>query len=147
MSEPTIFVKHPYYCSDGCYYSNNCETSWSSFAAYLAEMGEADVDMNFVWRWDVKGIDPEDNPGWTVASLHLYMMHQRKAKPHTHIIQITREDEAAILAYLGKHWQTMQAIWAPFAADSSALADEAAKAYRAKRIATLRAELAILEGE
>lgn len=139
---PTLAVKHPYYCSDGCYYSNNCETKWASLASFLGEMGAADVDMNLVWRWDLKSHGDDDNLGadWSTANLHLYVMHQRKAAPHTHIVSVARADEPAIITFLSKHWETMQAIWAPFTA-STDLAKEAAAAWRAHRIAVLRAEL------
>ena len=136
-------VDHPYYCADGCYYTSDAKahTTHDGWASFLKEFKDADVNLNLVWRWDWR-IDEEDGS----HSLAIFMMHQRKAQPHSHQIENVRpEDEPSVRAFLDKHWRTIQAIWAPLTVDvDGSIAKEAAAQWRAERIAALEAELATL---
>jgi hypothetical protein len=149
MITPLWAPKHPYYCSEGCYFSRECHTNWPTWSAFFAEMGDADVDMNLVWRWDFmpEGVDDGNEPpaDWTTATLRLFVMGQRKAKPHSHFVTVRREDEPAIRVFLQQHWETIQKLWAPFTADSGPLVEEVVAQMRAHRLAVLRAEIAELE--
>ena len=134
--------EHPYYCSE------NDTARHDSWSDYEAKMGNADVDLNLVFRWDIHIDGDEDGKppaDWTRATLTIHIVQQRKGRHRTHEIRMTRDDEPAIFVYLTKHWETMQAVWAPFAADSGPGADEMRAQLRARRIAALRAELAELE--
>lgn len=102
---PLYEADHPYYCATGCYWASVrvAALRYASWAAFFRKYDDADVDMNLIWRWD-----------WIEDELTLYMMHQRHARPTSHTIRVTHEDEPAIRAYLAKHWARMQEIWAPF---------------------------------
>ena len=96
---------HPYYCQTGCYWATEAQAvqrwSWRDF---MAEFGDADPEMNLVWRWDWP--EGEDE-------LLIFMMYQRHAKPVTHRVRVTDADEPAVRAFLGRHWALLQQMWAP----------------------------------
>lgn len=133
-------AEHPYHAAEGCYYSNGCAHSSSSWLAFAAEADGWDLDLNHVWRWDWN-IDEEDGS----HTLTLYCMAQRKAMPYSFEIAVTEEDEPLVMAFLQRHWEVTQTMWAPFHADSGATATAMADEWRRARIAKLRAELSALE--
>lgn len=140
MNTPHLWEPdHPYY---GPETGLQTHKSWADFAATYAD---ADVDMNLVWRWDWCTADDEGQPKAEPYTLRIYMAHQRKARFATHEVTVMRSDEPAVYAFLEKHRQTIQALWAPFTAASGPAADEMRKQLRARRIAEIRAELAELE--
>ena len=49
------------------------------------------------------------------------------------------------MAFLQRYWDRMQEMWAPFHADSGEASTAMAKAWRADRLARLKAEVAELE--
>jgi len=109
-------VKHPYRCAEGNYDSKDGFREWSSWAAFMEEFGNSDVDYNFVWRWEwsqaKNGLDePVGEPG--DGSLELFMVKQRKAIYESHEIAVTAKDEPAVRAYLQKHWANMLECWRP----------------------------------
>lgn len=108
---PCLATEHPYYCSDSNYYSNDPSKTWETMTDFLAEFEEADIDMNLVFRWDVKHHD-EDNPGRYYAEV--FIIHQRKGlfAPH-HIKNINEEESARFAKYLKRHWEVLQKIWIP----------------------------------
>lgn len=110
-----LATKHPYYCSESNYYSNDPACAWDTATDFLNEYEDGDVDMNLVFRWDIQQkTDNNDNPVG-VYSASIFMMHQRKGIFAPHYIRVVLPSEAQRLKdYLEKHWKTMQAIWAPF---------------------------------
>ncbi|MBC8425105.1 hypothetical protein H8E07_13360 [bacterium] len=102
--------EHPYYCTDGYYFARGeqCHREWASWSDFIEAFGDADIDMNLVWRWDWNKPD-EDDP--RPETLDLFMMHQRKALPFSHSIRVEPEDEPAVRAYLEKHWATLNEMW------------------------------------
>ena len=111
-----MLADHPYYCSDSNYYSNEAGASWETMTDFLAEFEGADIDMNLVFRWDIRQRD-EDNPGRYYAEV--FMMHQRKGifSPH-HIKHINEGEAVRFRAYLEKHWNVMRALWEPLTANT-----------------------------
>jgi len=109
MSKQLRHSNHPYCCAEGCYFApdGRAHTYWGSWAGFIEEFGDCDIDMNLVWRWDWD--KPECGEPET---LRLFMMHQRKAFPVSHEIRIEPEDEPAVRAYLERHWATLCEMWA-----------------------------------
>lgn len=143
-TEPVIHLwepKHPYYGPEA--FGEDC-TKWHSWAAFFEALGKCDVDLNLVWRWDWLCEEESAEPS---TELHLFMCHQRKSRHVEHVIAVRPDDEPGIVAYLAKHWETMQAMWAPFTDAESPNGMEWAMQMRARRIAQLRAELEILTAE
>jgi hypothetical protein len=54
-------VDHPYYCTEGNYYSNGCHSTYDSWADFVEEANGWDLDMNLLFRWDWR--KPEEGPG------------------------------------------------------------------------------------
>lgn len=112
-------VEHPYYCSEGNYFANECHTEYKTFGAYVAEFGDADLDYNLVFRWDWREGDDwgaEDFNGdnyYRNGRLTIYMMHQRKARNVSHEIQVCRADEPAVIEFLKPRLAKMMELWAP----------------------------------
>lgn len=114
----TLFVDHPYYCSESNYYSNDAGAQWETMTDFLAEFESCDVDMNLVFRWDIRQRD-EQNPGRYYAEV--FMMHQRKGIFSPHYIKHINEGEAIrFRAYLEKHWRVMRLMWEPLSANQAA---------------------------
>lgn len=110
-----MLADHPYYCSESNYYSNDAGAAWETMTDFLAEFDSADVDMNLVFRWDIRQRD-EGNPGRYYAEV--FMMHQRKGIFSPHHVKHINEDEAVrFRAFLEKHWAVMRAMWAPLSAN------------------------------
>ena len=121
-------VDHPYYCSEGCYYVpggrwSEVHAEWVSWSAFLEEWGDVDPDYNLLFRWDWKRPDPADyelererDPAFEMPgdTLHLYFYLQRKAKPFSHVIDVTESDQPAIRAWLSERAEHMRKLWDPF---------------------------------
>lgn len=134
-------VDHPYYAEDGCFYTPGTRwaevhTEYDSWADFAEGWGDTDPDLNLVYRWDWNRPDPDDwtyeienDPGFVMPgdTLHIYFMLQRKAKPHSIVIQITEADEPAVRAWLTERAKTVRAIWSP-------ILDEAGRLEEARRL-------------
>lgn len=129
---------HPYYGPE------THLREYKSWTAFNDEWCVSDVDLNLIWRWDWQR-DPDD-PDQSTFTLRICMVHPRHSRFSTHDVIVTIDDEPAVRMFLDRHWQTIKAIWAPFTADG-APTDEIVKQLRARRIASLKAELAMLEAE
>lgn len=119
MKLSDLAVKHPYYCSDSNYFSNEPNQAFPTVAEFLDEFGDADVDLNLCFRFDVLADEDDDGKPNGTHRAEVFLMLQRKGifKPIS-IEVVTEADVPSLLAYLQKHWATMQAIWQPLAAPS-----------------------------
>lgn len=112
-------VDHPYYGTEGNYYSNDCSnrfSSWSAFTETLFYSG--DRDMNLLYRWDWMSWRRHPRPDLRSDSpdeLVLFFMLQRKAIACSVNIAITDEDEPAVREWLAECAKTITAIWQPIA--------------------------------
>lgn len=110
-----LLVDHPYYCSESNYYSNEASTKWNTMTDYLDEFEDSDINMNMVFRWDVKqkrdmGTD-ELIDGYCAE---IFMMHQRKGIFHPHwISNVTENEIERFEAYLKIHWEHIKELWVP----------------------------------
>jgi hypothetical protein len=128
-------VKHSYYCNEEQYTSSqhNFKTvfDFESFAEFLAEWGDADLDWNMVFRWDwEEGEAPEEGEEEDTDSvlkpfsgdiherngqLKVFFMMQRKGYHSCCIIRVCRADEPAVLEFLKPRMEYMLSMWAPLA--------------------------------
>lgn len=106
-------VRHPYYCREGNYFARASETiqKYESWKDFIAEQGDADLDLNLVFRWDWSPRGEEDDE-WDL--LKLFYIKQRKGLYRYVEIAVSREDEPAIREWLKVRWEHMRSLWAPF---------------------------------
>lgn len=119
-----LAVDHPYYASDTNYYSNDAawvipSGSHETMSDFLDEFENSDVDMNLVYRWDVKERCDEDTDeplGHYYAEI--FIIGQRKGLylPQ-YVAQFDERDADRFVSYLKKHWLTIQALWLPITQD------------------------------
>ena len=108
-----LLIDHPYYCSESNYYSNDASTRWETMTEFLDAYEDADIDMNMVFRWDVKPRGEGENSAGRYYA-EIFMMHQRKGIFSPHYIAHINDSEAERLKiYLTRHWQYMKDLWEP----------------------------------
>lgn len=122
-------VSHSYYCTEGQYFSTQerCQTVWPflSWADFIAEMGDADMDYNMLFRWDWDEDDDDGNPTFNGdpyyrnGKLKLFFMVQRKGFHSCSIVDVCRADEPAVIEYLKPRLAHLLSLWAPLAAQQS----------------------------
>ena len=104
-----LSIDHPYYCSEGNYYSNEARSRYDTFTDFYQEMGDSDVDMNLVFRWDIHKEDEKE-----LYSAEIFIMHQRKGRFWPIKIDlITEEDVPKFIEYITKHWNLLKKLWKP----------------------------------
>lgn len=109
--ERSLVVDHPYYASQGNYFNNDCHAEYGSWQEFVEVGGDADLDMNLVYRWDWRRAEPE----WDMPHdrLLLYFVGQRKALHRSAEIRVSTDDEDAIREWLRPRWDKLRDIWAP----------------------------------
>jgi len=96
--------KHSYYGSGEFSETFEC---WSDF---MDEFEDADIDMNMVYRWDLR-LDDEDESCWI---LDIFMVHQRKGYVSEQSINnIEEKDLSSINRFLIMHYEYLQELWNP----------------------------------
>ncbi|ALP47558.1 hypothetical protein phiST2_0054 [Vibrio phage phi-ST2] len=115
MTLAELAVDHPYYCADCNYYSNESGGVLETMTEFLDEFEGADIDMNLVFRWDVKpNLSEEDETPLDTYYAEIFMMHQRKGIFAPFFIRSITEDEVPrFVEYLKEHHQTLQQLWQP----------------------------------
>jgi hypothetical protein len=114
-------VGHAYYCNEGNYYAReSVETYYQSFADFLEEEGDSDMDYNLLFRWDWIEEDGDGKPNFNGdanyrnGKLKLFWMGQRKGLYRYSIVEVCRADEDAVRAFLAPRWEYLRALWEPF---------------------------------
>lgn len=108
-----LSVEHPYYASDSNYYSNEASSEFETMTDFLAEYKDADVDMNLVYRWDIKPRD-EENTETGRYYAEVFIIGQRKGLYKPNYIKHVNEEEAKqFLEYLKPHWERLTEMWKP----------------------------------
>lgn len=102
-------VEHSYYCEEGNYFEQGCNTKYDSFADFLEESGYIDLDYNLLFRWDWKKGEEEEEGD----TLSLFWMQQRKGKYVSETIKVTEADEPAVRAFLQRAFNHLAALWLP----------------------------------
>lgn len=107
-------IKHPYYCAGDNYYSNEARTEWRNLTEFLDEFESADVDMNQVFRWDIREVENDDGKRMGYFYAEIFIIGQRKGIFMPHYIHVAHENEMPrLIAYLNKHWVNLQLMWEP----------------------------------
>lgn len=122
-------VKHPHYCNDANYYSNECLFEYKSWSEFLSEMGYADLDCNLFFRWDWREEDMEtgectfngDNY-YRNGMLKLYIMQQSKGRFMIAHVAVCRTDEYAVKQYLMPRLEYLKSLWEPLSHDEDTTA-------------------------
>jgi hypothetical protein len=103
---------HSYYCSERNYFSNECHKELESWSDFVEEEGDADFDMNLVFRWDWRRAGPD----WELEHdvLMVFFVGQRKGLFRSVAVRVREEDETDIRAWLYKRYQHLVKLWEPF---------------------------------
>ena len=103
---------HSYYCSDSNYYSIKAYMSYESWKKFVDDWDplEMDIDMNYIFRFDIKKYDDEND-----YLLQLFIMHQRKGLFRCVTIKnIQKENMKEITSLLQLHYNYHKKIWNEF---------------------------------
>ena len=115
-----LSVDHPYYASNSNYFSGEAGGTWETMTEFLDDMEDADIDMNLIYRWDIR---PRGETGAETGrySAEVFIIRQRKGIYSPQVIKHINEAEAERFKALAqKHWETIKAIWAPFSNERKA---------------------------
>lgn len=109
MEFKDLLTEHPYYCSDSSYYNLGFDTKYDTFQDFHDEMGNSDLDMNLVFRFD---INEKDDGGYY---MEIFMVQQRKGRFIPFFIENVSEDDFEMIKeFLDKRYQHMMKLWTPF---------------------------------
>jgi hypothetical protein len=102
-------VEHEYYCS-----TDLVDKQWSypNWTRFLAEMGDADMDYNLLFRWDWLNADDPSNE-ISSDELRLYFVQQRKGLLAAVTVGVSKKDEAAVIHWLQPRFEYMVKMWQP----------------------------------
>lgn len=117
-------TKHSYYCNEGNYFSReSCEAYYRSFADFLEEEGNNDMDYNLLFRWDwtetAYDDDGDEIPAFNGdvnyrnGRLKLFWMGQRKGLYRWSIVEVCRADEESVKAFLLPRLAHLKSLWEP----------------------------------
>lgn len=101
-------ARHPYRCHELPWHDPEATRHWYTWAAFFEEEGDADLDLNLLVRWDWRAAEETGD-----EVLFLAFLTQRKGFLRTATVDVTREDELAVLRYLRPRWTRLRQIWAP----------------------------------
>lgn len=112
--------QHPYYCHDSNFYSREAYQEWDTWADFYEEYKDADIDMNLIFRFDLK-----QHEGQESYYLKVYFIRQRKGIFMPELINIVEEKDAQTVSeLLQQHFETMQKLWLPFSSVTTPAGNE-----------------------
>lgn len=112
-------VTHEYYCEEVNYYNANTTQHFESWEDFFDETSDEDMDYNLVFRFDWHEGDDYDLPDYSgddtqrCAKLWLFYMNQRKGLFRSVSVDVCRNDEPAVVAWLQPRFKHMMKLWAP----------------------------------
>lgn len=111
-------VDHPFHATEGNFHATGYNNEFDTWAEFMEDMGNLDLDMNLVYRWDWNRVDPDDYDGVTyfmpeTDTLQLFYIMQRKACPLSAAVQVTRDQEDEIRAWLTVRAEHLRSVWEP----------------------------------
>jgi len=115
-----LLVEHPYHCSTNNYYSNNATKTYENFSDFLEDFGDADIDLNLIFRFDIHEVEPDDEEGRKEGTYYawIFIIHQRKGIFGPTIINsFTEEDEIIAIPLLLAHWEVLKKMWEPISTE------------------------------
>ena len=110
MTEPKHLweVDHPYYCSEGNYYKNDCHNRFSTWGEFYGSANDWDMDMNLLFRWDWR--KPENG---VIGTLSTFWVGQRKAALWSCECPVHPDEEPAVREFLQPRLAHLLALWQP----------------------------------
>ena len=99
--------EHPYYCSTNNYFNHECTWEYSSWKEFYEEHKNDDIDLNLIFRWDWHVADEEDESD----TLQLSAVRQRKGIFGCYLIDVNKEDEPKVKAFLKPYAEKIQGFW------------------------------------
>lgn len=123
-------VEHSYYMTPGNYHAGNCHYPCRSWAEFMENMGESDMDMNYVVRWDwLEDDDFNGDANYRNGSLMIQFVGQRKAALWSYEISVCRADEPHVREWLAPRFAYAMRMWEPFAPPSDGSGQNLADAH------------------
>lgn len=118
MTLEDLLVKHDYYCHESNYYSNDPAQKYDDWESFYSEFGDADLDYNLVFRWDLRKRDNGE------FYLEIFFMLQRKGifKP-VWIDSVKEENLPEIISFLSPYWEKLNQLWLPLSNKSNQTTD------------------------
>ena len=108
-----LSIEKPYYCATGNYFSNEVNGEFDTMTDFLAEFKDADIDMNYMFRFDIKPRDDENTEtGREYAEIFLMLQRKGIFKP-CYVKHINEEEAIQFSEYAKKHWEYTQKLWSP----------------------------------
>lgn len=116
---------HPYYCNEGNYFASGheCHAHYERWQDFENEQGDADLDMNLVFRFDWEAPRKDDDPCNPIewrgdeyyrdSLLKLFYLGQRKGLYRWVTVDVCRADEPAVRKWLQVRWDHMRLLWEP----------------------------------
>lgn len=118
--------EHSYYCNEGNYFNNDCGKKYKSWQDFHVEMGDSDLDMNLLFRWDWTEKDPETgectyngDDNYRNGTLKIFWMCQRKGLYLYSLISVCRSDASNVRIFLFERWNHLQLMWRPISYNPS----------------------------
>ena len=109
-------TEHSYYCNESNYYSNDAYMSYECWNDFVRawEPIKMDIDMNYIFRFDIKKYEEEDGEE-EPFTLQLFIMHQRKGNFRcVEITNINNENMKEITELLKMHYEYHGELWKEF---------------------------------
>jgi hypothetical protein len=111
----SLAVEHPYYCSESNYYSNEARIRYETMTEFLDYFEGADVDMNLVFRWDIRlrgeGEDAEKAGRYCAE---IFIMRQSKGIfTPVYVSHVNEVEAERFKKYAEKHWDALKDMWNP----------------------------------
>lgn len=115
MEFKDLKVKHPYYCNDNNYYSNDAREVSENWEDFISRWGDADVEYNHVFRFDIQENENDEGIGQGTYYAEIFIMLQRKGKFVPVVVNNVKEqDKDSIIEFLQKHYEEVKRLWEPF---------------------------------
>jgi len=109
-------VEHSYYMTEGNYYKAGCHNQFRSWAGFLSDMGDSDMDLNYVVRWDwIEDDEFNGDENYRNGTLLIQFVGQRKAALWSCGVSICRADEPSVREWLEPRFTYAMQMWEPFA--------------------------------
>jgi hypothetical protein len=113
-------VDHRYYCSEGNYFTaESVESYFKSFAEFMEDSGDSDMDYNLLFRWDWLEHDDSGSNNFNGDNyyrngrLKLFWMGQRKGLYRYSVVEVCRADEPAVIEFLSPRLAHLMSLWSP----------------------------------
>lgn len=103
---------HPYMCKERNYFTTkNTTVEFKSFANFIESMGNSDLDMNLLFRWDWEENEIAQDDNYRNGTLSIFFMAQRMGFHFCHKIDVCRNDEDAVMEFLKVRLQHLMKLW------------------------------------